>query len=207
MTHSVTPQRHGILSNTYVPQVRPVTGIFEKLRSNGGVCAMFYGWEPLRDIALPGSLTFSTYINAYAKESSDTVLTDEAIKVIGENKPDFAFLYMVETDEKGGHDNGWMSDEYLRRIRIAIDNARRVIEKFEDEYTVIITADHGGHARAHGTDMDEDMKIPLFIGGNVGNLTEKMDNATILDIAPTITELFGILPDKDWEGKLLCTRP
>lgn len=25
--HSVTPQRHGILSNVYVPQVRPVTGI------------------------------------------------------------------------------------------------------------------------------------------------------------------------------------
>ena len=43
MTHSVTPQRHGILSNTYVPQVRPVKGIFEKISDAGGVCAMFYG--------------------------------------------------------------------------------------------------------------------------------------------------------------------
>ena len=32
MTHSVTPQRHGILTNTYIPQVRPVEGIFEKIK-------------------------------------------------------------------------------------------------------------------------------------------------------------------------------
>ena len=68
MTHSVTPQRHGILTNTYVPQVRPVKGVFEKVAENGGICAMFYGWEPLRDIATPGSLKFATYINAYMEE-------------------------------------------------------------------------------------------------------------------------------------------
>ena len=138
MTHSVTPQRHGILTNTYVPQVRPVQGIFEKIRAAGGICAMFYGWEPLRDIAQPGALKFSTYVQAYMKESVDTVLTDEALRTIGENKPDFAFLYMVDTDEKGGHDNGWMSEEYLRRISIAIDNVKRMIEAFGEEYSVII---------------------------------------------------------------------
>ena len=53
MAHSVTPQRHGILTNTYIPQVRPVAGIFEKIKAAGGVSAMFYGWEPLRDISLP----------------------------------------------------------------------------------------------------------------------------------------------------------
>ena len=51
MSHSVPPQRHGILTNTYVPQVHPVDGIFEKIKNAGGISAMFYGWEPLRDIA------------------------------------------------------------------------------------------------------------------------------------------------------------
>ena len=37
--------------------------------------------------------------------------------------PASAFLYMVETDEKGGHDNGWVSEEYLKRKSIAIDIA------------------------------------------------------------------------------------
>ena len=200
MTHSVTPQRHGILTNTYVPQVRPVMGIFEKIKNAGGISAMFYGWEPLRDIASPGSLKFSTYINAYMKESSDTVLTDEAISVIGENKPDFAFLYMVETDEKGGHDNGWMSDEYLRRISIAIDNVKRVIDTFGDEYSVIVMADHGGHDRSHGSTLPEDMIIPLFFYGSEFLGGKEVEGISLLDIAPTIAHLMGIEPEKEWEG-------
>ncbi len=200
MTHSVTPARHGILTNTYVPQVRPVLGIFEKIRAAHGISAMFYGWEPLRDIASPGTLRYATYINAYMKESSDTVLTDEAIKTIGENKPDFAFLYMVETDEKGGHDNGWMSEEYLRRISIAIDNAKRIIDNFGSEYSIIIMADHGGHDRTHGTDLPEDMTIPLFFIGKEftpGVITKQL---SLLDIAPTIAKIMGIEPEEEWEG-------
>ena len=95
---------------------------------------MFYGWEPLRNISSPGMLKISHYLNAYMKESVDTELTDEAIRAIDEHRPDFVFLYMVDTDEKGGHDNGWMSAEYLNRISIAISNVRRVIEKYGEEY-------------------------------------------------------------------------
>lgn len=200
MTHSVTPQRHGILTNTYVPQVRPVMGVFEKIKNAGGISAMFYGWEPLRDIALPGTLKFSTYINAYMKESSDTALTDEALRVIGEHKPDFAFLYMVETDEKGGHDNGWMSEEYLRRVSVAIDNVKRVIEKFGEEYSVIVMADHGGHDRSHGSDMPEDMTIPLFFYGKDFQAGEITKPLSLLDIAPTIAKIMGIDPEPEWEG-------
>ncbi len=200
MTHSVTPQRHGILTNTYVPQVRPVDGIFEKIRAAGGVSAMFYGWEPLRDIASPGTLKFATYINAYMEESSDTVLTDAAVALIKEKKPDFAFLYMVETDEKGGHDNGWMSEEYLRRIAIAIDNVKRIITEFGDEYTVILMADHGGHDRSHGSEMPEDMTIPLFCYGPQFEAGVLPSGVSLLDIAPTIAKVMGISPDREWEG-------
>lgn len=200
MAHSVTPQRHGILTNTYVPQVRPVTGIFEKIKACGGVSSMFYGWEPLRDIALPGALSFATYINAYAEESSDTVLTDEAIRNIKAHQPDFVFLYMVETDEKGGHDNGWMSEEYLRRISIAIDNVQRIIEGFGDAYSVIVMADHGGHDRSHGSTMPEDMTVPLFFFGKdfAPGMIEKP--LSLLDIAPTIAKVMGVLPETEWEG-------
>ncbi len=201
MTHSVTPERHGILTNTYIPQVRPVVGIFEKVQNAGGVSSMFYGWEPLRDIASPGTLQFATYFNAYCAESSDTVLTDAAIKNLTEQKPDFAFLYMVETDEKGGHDNGWMSDEYLRRISIAIDNVKRIIEIFGDEYSIILMADHGGHDRIHGTELPEDMTIPLFFCGKdftPGPINDRP--LSLLDIAPTIVNLLGIPSEREWKG-------
>ena len=201
MTHSVTPQRHGILTNTYVPQVRPVKGIFEKVSEAGGISAFFYAWEQLRDIALPGTLKYATYINAYNYESTDTLLTDAAEKLIKEQKPDFVFLYMVDTDEKGGHDNGWMSEEYLKRISMAIDNVKRMIENFSDEYSVIIMADHGGHDRSHGSECPEDMTIPLFFCGPDFTVGEINDKLSLLDIAPTIAHIFGIEPDREWEGK------
>jgi len=200
MAHSVTPQRHGILTNTYIPQVRPVAGIFEKIKAAGGVSAMFYGWEPLRDISLPDNLFYATFIQSYTKESTDTALTDEALRVIGESKPDFCFLYMVETDEKGGHDNGWMSEEYLRRISIALDNVKRVIDAYGEEYTVIIMADHGGHDRTHGSALPEDMTIPLFFCGPAFRGGRELTGLSLLDIAPTIASLMGISPDPDWEG-------
>lgn len=206
MTHSVTPQRHGILSNTYVPQVRPVTGLFEKVTDSGRTCAMLYGWEPLRDIALPGALRYATYIHSYAVESSDTVLTDEAEKLINNYEPDLVFLYMVETDEKGGHDNGWMSEEYLRRVSMAVDNVKRMIEGFGDRYSVIIMADHGGHDRAHGTEMPEDMTVPLMLYGPDFEPGENIENASLLDIAPTIAAVMGVAPVSEWEGRSLINK-
>ena len=207
MTHSVTPQRHGILSNTFIPQVHPITGLFEQINASGGVSAMFYGWEPIKDIASPGSLKFSTYINAYMYESCDTILTNVAEKLIEEHEPDFVFLYMVETDEKGGHDNGWMSDEYLKRIFIAIENVKKIIEKFKDDYSVIIMSDHGGHDRTHGADISEDMTIPLFFYGPDFTPGENISNATLLDIAPTIVDIMGINPVSQWEGQsIICKK-
>jgi len=201
MTHSVTPQRHGILTNTYIPQVRPVKGIFERVKNAGGISAMYYGWEPLRDVALPGTLEYAVYMDSYSKESTDTLLTDEALKRMREDKPDFVFLYMVETDEKGGHDNGWMSEEYLRRISVAIDNVKRVFDEFKDEYYVIVVADHGGHNRSHGTDAPEDMTIPFFFYGEDIEPGEISRELSLLDITPTIAKILGVPMDNDWEGE------
>ena len=137
------------------------------------------------------------------KESSDTVLTDEALRVILTDKPDFVFLYMVETDEKGGHDHGWMSEEYLRRISIAIDNVRRVIETVGEEYAVIIMDDHGGHDRSHGSTCEEDMTVPFFFLGKEFAAGRVVEGLSLLDIAPTVAAVMGFAPDSEWEGHSL----
>lgn len=128
--------RLSITTNLYSPPVRPIDGLAEVIRAAGGVSAMYYGWEPLREICRPRSMKYATFINDYMEESTDTCLTDEALERIEKSHPDFVFLYMVETDEKGGHDNGWMSEEYLRRVYIGIENAKRVYEACGDEYTI-----------------------------------------------------------------------
>ena len=201
--HSVEPQRHGITTNLYIPMARPIDGLFERLKGIGATCAMYYGWEPLRDVARPESLMFAEYIHAYTEESVDTDLTDSALARIGKSKPDFVFLYMVDTDEKGGHDNGWMSEEYLRRISMAVDNIRRVIEACGEEYSVVITADHGGHDRTHGMDIPEDTTIPMFYIGKAFEAGVRFSGGSILDIAPTVAKLMGAAPAPQWEGKAL----
>ena len=61
--HSVTPERHGILTNTYVPQVRPVRGLCEVLKAAGKHNAFFYNWEELKDLSRPDSMTFATFVS------------------------------------------------------------------------------------------------------------------------------------------------
>ena len=96
-----------------------------------------------------------------------------------------------------------MSEEYLRRISIAIDNVKRIIDAYSDEYHVIIMADHGGHDRTHGHNIPEDMTIPVVVRFKGEKADLDLSNASILDIAPTVTTLLGVAPDEEWEGKSL----
>ena len=199
MSHSVVPQRHGILTNTYIPQVRPIKGIFELVRENKGTTAFYYGWGELRDIALPCGLDHTVYMRSRDRKTVDNYLTEECIKRLRSDKPDFVFLYQVDTDH-AGHDFTWMSKEYLETISNAIDNVKKIIEEFGNEYSVVIMADHGGHDRTHGTLENEDMTIPFFFYGKDFKAGEIDRGVSLIDLAPTMVKVMGIEPDPDWDG-------
>lgn len=200
MFHSVPPTRHGITTNQYTPMVRPLNGLFEQIRQAQGRSAMFYGWEPLRDIARPGSLAQAKFLHARSFDDTDVALTQAALETIAESEPDFVFLYLVETDEKGGHDHGWMTEPFLSCIHTAIDCVQKVWESCGDRYAILVTADHGGHDRSHGTELPEDMTIPMFFLGKPFTPGEELHDVSILDLAPTAADLMGVPHDPDWEG-------
>lgn len=202
MFYGVCPERHGILTNTFVPMVRPVLGIFEKIKAFGKVTAMYYGWDEMRSVASLGSLSLSRYVHYSKVEDGDTAVTDSAIADIKAFKPDFAFVYMPVTDE-AGHSKGWMSEFYLEKLSIALDNAKKLVDTFGDEYYVIITADHGGHGRDHGADIPEDMTIPLFFFGEEFEKGKELKDVSLLDIAPTVMKIMDIPVEREWEGKPL----
>lgn len=202
--HSVPPQRHGVLSNTYTPQVRPIHGLFDQLKLFGKSTAMFYGWEQLRDLGRPGSLTHSVFLKYGTVFDGDSLLCQQALDCIAAYHPDFVFLYMVDTDEQG-HDSGWMSEDYLARIHNAVSNIQKIIEHCGDQYEIIITADHGGHDRTHGSEIKEDMTIPIFFRGHNGSCifpAGPVEGVSILDLAPTIAKLLEIPPAPEWEGRV-----
>ena len=203
--HSVCAERHGILTNTYVPQVRPVNGICEHLAAFGKSCAFFYTWEPLKDLSRPQSLARANYYSGklYSFEKADALVTDDAERMFqAGDTPDFIFFYQCNVDEVG-HKYGWMSEEYIASVKGALDNVQRIVKQLPEEYRVIVTADHGGHSRSHGTDMPEDMTTPFFLCHNTIEKGEISGTPSILDIAPTVAACLGLDPDPDWEGKSL----
>ena len=201
--HSVDPDRHGITSNIYTPQVRPIEGIVERLDRAGKKCAFFLTWEELRDLSRSDHLAWSLTINEHRNAHADDRITDAAIEYINREAPDFTFLYLGDTDEKGGHDTGWMSETYMKVVANAFDCIFRLRQSIPSDYEIIVTADHGGHGRHHGTDSDEDMIIPIILNGGAFEKGKELASASIKDIAPTITALMGAEPAKEWEGKAL----
>lgn len=201
--HSVTPDRHGILTNTYVPQVRPVRGLFETLRAGGKKCAMFYNWDELRDLSRPEGLAYSLFVSGHVYPYAETNhrLTDECIRYVSSDIPDFVFLYLGLTDYSG-HNFGWMGEDYLKAVSDSLDDIRRLADTLDDEYTLIVTADHGGHGRSHGSDCAEDMTIPVIFRNNAFTSSDAGD-VNIIDIAPTVASMLGVPADPEWEGKVI----
>ena len=130
------------------------------------------------------------------------MLTDEAIDYLKKFDTDFTFVYFGLSDW-AGHNFGWMSEEYMQALRDSWNNMKKIMEALGDEYTYIITSDHGGHDRTHGFDIPEDMTIPIIINGEGFEAGSEIGEANIIDIAPTITKLLGVIPDEDWEGRSL----
>ncbi|MBD2871911.1 alkaline phosphatase family protein [Paenibacillus arenilitoris] len=202
--HAVPPERHGIVENVYTAQVRPIAGLFEQLAAHGKSCGLFHNWAELRDLARPGALAHSCFISGsvYTYEATNQMLTDRAIEYMNEESPDFVFLYLGLVDEIG-HRHGWMSEAYIQSVYdswVCIERAARAIP---EDYAVIVMADHGGHDRTHGTDMPEDMTIPIVMKGGSFSPGQRIEGASIIDVAPTIAKLLGVPGNKDWEGKCL----
>jgi len=205
---SVDPERHGTTTNVYAPQVRPIEGLCEMLDRAKKTCAFFYNWDEFRDLTRPGSLSYAKYISGAKEgwENSTVRLVDDAIDYINTYNPDFAFLYTGWPDETG-HAHCWMSPEYLESVEKSWQEMTRLMENVPEEYTVIVTTDHGGHGRSHGTEMPEDMVIPVMIKGEDFAAGKEFDRpVNIKDIAPTITELLQAEPAPEWEGKSLVSK-
>ncbi|MCU0522109.1 MAG: alkaline phosphatase family protein [Anaerolineae bacterium] len=202
---SRTPQQHGVTSNTFIADaIKP--GLIEVLAAAGRTVATFHNWEQLRDLSRPGALRASLYLNNCHDPdgAGDTALTVATIESLRRDPVDLAFIYLGYTDV-AGHDHSWMSAPYVA----AIENADRCIglalSALGSDYGIVITADHGGHDHSHGTDTDEDMRVPLVIHGHPRLTQGQMlpDPVSIIDVAPTILDWMEIAPPDHWVGRAI----
>jgi arylsulfatase A-like enzyme len=203
--YGVPPGRHGITDNTWHPMARPVASLFDVVWRAGRSTAMFYNWGELRDMAAPSSLAESYLVAAErtkGDESDQRTFERAAAWIRATEGFGFVFAYYGSVDIEG-HASGWMSDAYLRRIADADRAVGRLVEAMPDQGLIIVTADHGGHEKTHGTESDEDMTVPLIAWGKAAAAGTDLGQTSILDLAPTIAAYQGLARPPEWEGRVL----
>jgi predicted AlkP superfamily pyrophosphatase or phosphodiesterase len=200
-----------VLSNDY--QLSPegqVPGIIELVRQARLRPAAFYTWDPLRDLSRPGALVYSSFIDIYGPDGHDS---DEAIAALAadylvQRRPEFTFIYLGLTDEIG-HRYGWLSPEYLDAVAVADACIALVLGRLEsagllERTACLVTADHGGHDHAHGSDAPEDLTVPWLVAGpGIKKGYPIPAPVRIFDTAPTIAHLLGLAVPREWQGRAI----
>lgn len=206
MLTGVPPDVHGVTWNTDRSGEKgtvQVATVFELARDRGFGTAAFFSKAKMRHLAKPGTLDHSQAPSG--KHVYTAMATVEATaRYIRFRQPNLTFVHIAEPDV-AGHSFGWMSFAYGWAVRRADAGVGRILEAAdaaygEGNYSVIITADHGGHARSHGEDTDEDVLIPWIAWGQGVAAGEMRGPVSTMDTATTVLWLLGITAPADWHG-------
>ncbi len=205
--YGVAPDRHGITTNVWQPPARPTPNLCEVVHAGGRKVLMFFNWSELRDMAPPRFVDESHFFSLGAYHGdADTRVCAAAVERLRTHDFGFAFVYFGWLDLVG-HAEGWMSDAYLECIAETDRALGRVIDVLPSDCLVVVTSDHGGHGKTHGTDDDQDMTIPLILAGPgvAGTPGGRTIDApvNIVDIAPTISQRLGLAAPEDWSGRAI----
>lgn len=203
MLTGVLPTKHKVYWNNWNPKkgLVKVPTIFKLAKAKGYSTALIAGKSKFRHLNLPGTLD-KFEIPGYSARA----VSDEAVKYIVAKKPNLAFIHFADTDG-AGHDFGWGSSEQIKAFA-AVDYALKKVRTaarqagIEDNSVFILSADHGGHKKTHGTKDPADMTIPWIAwGAGVKSGFRITDAINTCDTAATALWLLDIPVPKNWDGK------
>jgi predicted AlkP superfamily pyrophosphatase or phosphodiesterase len=207
MLTGVQPAKHKVLWNEWIPRngLVKVTTAFQEARNLGYTTALFAGKEKFRHLNLPASLD-EFQVPAYKAKTVATV----AAKYIVEKKPNLCFIHFADSDG-AGHAHGWGSPEQIQSFAdedAALQIVRDAVKQagIEGKSTFILSADHGGHDKTHGSNSPEDMTIPwLAWGAGVNKGFEITTPVNTCDTAATALWLLDVPVPAGWDGKPVTT--
>lgn len=223
MLTGVGPEKHKVLWNDWIPSkglVR-VPSVFTEAKAADLSTAMFVGKAKFRHFLVPGMVDEFCYNQNHAAEISKVVagqkkamkegtvlakyVAQDAAKYIVEKKPDLCFIHFTDTDDTG-HKYGWGSKQQMRAfgdVDAALGTIFDAIHRagIAGDTVVIISADHGGHAKTHGLNTPDDMTIPWVVWGeHVRKGFTIQAPVVTYDTAATALWLLGAPHPKDMDG-------
>lgn len=128
-----------------------------------------------------------------------------ALPHLREAKDGVHFVHYSDVDA-AGHRFGWMSPEYMRAVRRVDACLGRLIEALHargdlERTLVVITADHGGHGRSHGSARRVDRRIPWIAFGGPAERGARIDHVDTQDTAATVLEALGLPRPPSMDGR------
>jgi arylsulfatase A-like enzyme len=202
------PEQHHVTWNnvmTAEKQVVDFSTVFSVARAHGYRTAAFFSKAKFSPLQLPGSLDYSQAPGGWWGKWASTRTMSDVRTYLEKERPNLLFVHLSDTDS-AGHSSGWMSAAYGRAVQ-ATDTALSQLLETADQtygagnYSVLVTADHGGHGRGHGTKDPLDVTIPWIAWGrgvNTGLITDLTINT--FDTAPTVLWLLGVEKPAAWDG-------
>ena len=190
---------HGIAWNTNETDDHghvAVPTVFGLARAEGFRTAAFFSKGKFNHLEVPGSLDYSQAPEGNGKWTAERTARD-VDHYLESNRPNLLFVHFGEPDY-AGHKWGWMSWFYGRGVRAADAGVKRVLRAAdraygEGNYTVILTADHGGHGWNHGSKDPRDTTIPWITWGKGVNESTKVSTPVrTMDTAGTALWLLGV---------------
>jgi arylsulfatase A-like enzyme len=202
------PDRHGVLWNTVATAAADtieMPNIFSVARSRGYRTAAFFSKSKFHALQRPGTLDYSQAPGGwFGRWASDRTVRDVEVH-LDAARPNVLFVHLTDPDH-AGHQSGWMSAAYGRGVTAADSAVARILTAADraygaGKYSLIVTADHGGHGSDHGTDDPRDVTIPWIAWGR-GVKTGQLADFSIrtMDTASTVLWLLGLTEPSDWIG-------
>jgi predicted AlkP superfamily pyrophosphatase or phosphodiesterase len=207
------PDRHGVLWNNAIndrPGTLEIPTVFSAARSSGYRTAAFFSKSKFSHLQVPGTLDYSQSPGGWFGRWSSDDTVDDVEEHLVKSTPNLLFVHLTDPDA-AGHSYGWMSSQYGRAVHRADDAVSRLMKAADaaygaGDYTLIVTADHGGNGKDHGTDHPFDVTIPWIAWGrgvSPGEITSH--TVRTMDTASTVLFLMGVETPRQWTGVAVRT--
>jgi predicted AlkP superfamily pyrophosphatase or phosphodiesterase len=202
MLTGVGPEIHQItwnFNNPFAGAVKVPTA-FGIAKANGKTTAAFAAKDKFKHLNVKGAWD---HFSMAAKNASEA--QGYASDYLKKNKPHFMFIHFPDADVVG-HASGWESPQQIKALEDIDKSLGRLMDSLASAFTgksyaVIITADHGGSGKSHGSDSDEDRIIPWIVWGSEVKAGHKISRfVSTKDTAATALWLLDIPVPNDWEG-------
>jgi len=202
------PEDHGVFWNNVISAKTDVVGfptIFSVARAHGYRTAAFFSKSKFEPLQRPGTLDYSQAPGGwFGRWSSNRTMADVR-SYLAKERPNLLFIHLSDPD-RAGHSSGWMSHAYGRAVHETDEAIGALVDAADTaygkgNYSLLVTADHGGHDRGHGTDDPLDVTIPWIAWGQGANAGLLKDvPIQTFDTAPTVLWLLGLETPDEWDG-------